>query len=100
MRIRKKANWAGKVEAPVTEWRYVTFPSTFFAIRADRALSRHQIRHQIVPVPRMLSSSCGSALRFEPALRDQVLEVLTQEGVEIEAEYLLGEQEGKLHVLD
>ena len=42
-----------------------TFYSHFDAIRMRRALGERQIEAKLMPVPRDLSSSCGTCLRFE-----------------------------------
>jgi len=42
---------------------YITFPTTFFAIRAESILKKQSTIFKMVPVPRTISSSCGTALR-------------------------------------
>ena len=42
---------------------YVTFPTTYFAIRAESLLKVEDFSFKMVPVPRVISSSCGTALR-------------------------------------
>lgn len=42
-----------------------TFYSHFGAVRFHRELKKNGIRGSIMPVPRNLSSSCGSCVRFE-----------------------------------
>ena len=42
-----------------------TFYSHFDAIRMRRALESREIPAKLMPVPRDLSSSCGTCLRFE-----------------------------------
>lgn len=57
-----------------------TFFSHFGAIRFGRALRALGIPHKLTPVPRQLSSSCGTCVRFQadplPALPEEDLERL------------------------
>ncbi len=45
---------------------YFTFPTTFQAIKAEKALTGGDWAFKMVPVPRSISSSCGTALRCQP----------------------------------
>jgi len=45
---------------------YFTFPTTFQAIKAEKALTGGEWDFKMVPVPRSISSSCGVALRCRP----------------------------------
>ena len=44
---------------------YFTFPTVFFALRAESVLNENKTisDFKMVPVPRSISSSCGTALR-------------------------------------
>ncbi len=42
---------------------YFTFPTTYNAIRAEKILQTSSCHYRMVPVPRTISSSCGTALR-------------------------------------
>ena len=42
-----------------------TFFSHFAAIHFSRMLKEQDIYHQLMPVPRKLSSSCGTCVRFK-----------------------------------
>lgn len=65
-----------------------TFYSHFGAIRFKKHCQAHQIPVQIMPVPRDLSSSCGTCARYEAASAcvdlehaeeiEQVVEVVQQ----------------------
>ncbi len=79
---------------------YITFPSTYHAIRADRLLSQSNLEHQMLPVPRVLSSSCGSALRLAPELWPSAAIILAENGVQVEGEYRLQENGGRWQVLE
>jgi len=41
---------------------YITFPTTYYAIRAESLLRKHTYFFKMVPVPRVISSSCGTAM--------------------------------------
>lgn len=57
-----------------------TFFSHFGAIRFSRDLKERGIAGRLMPVPRRVSSSCGTCVRFEAesdtAVRDEELEQL------------------------
>lgn len=48
----------------------VLFDSIHYVLAFERQLKRGGIEHDVVPLPRELSSDCGSAIEF----REQVLE--------------------------
>ncbi len=78
---------------------YFTFPSTYFALKAEKALNDNlrEVNFKMVPVPRSISSSCGTALRADPENSEQVEQLLSQTGVEIEGKYFI-EAEEKLDI--
>ncbi len=71
---------------------YITFPSTYFAIRAESVLKGQSYSFKMVPVPRSISSSCGTALRCKcediTTLKDRLL----QSDLELEGFYRLEEK--------
>lgn len=77
-----------------------TFPSTYHAIRAHRLLTQKGLEHQMLPVPRILSSSCGSALRLEPELGKTATLMLAENGVQVEAEYRMQDSGGRWQLLE
>ncbi|HSW36172.1 MAG TPA: DUF3343 domain-containing protein [Candidatus Limnocylindrales bacterium] len=56
---------------------YITFSSTYFAIRAESLLTELPLSFKMLPVPRSISSGCGVALRCNcedlPVLRNHLL---------------------------
>lgn len=66
---------------------FVTFYSHFDAIRMRRRLEDLRIGAVLMPVPRDLSSSCGTCLRFET---DLLLPDFLSEGTEKVVEALGG----------
>ncbi len=71
---------------------YITFPTIFFAIRAESILKNQPYPFKMVPVPRSISSSCGTALRC--ACEDIVLikDCLLKNDLELEGYYRLEEE--------
>lgn len=52
---------------------YITFPTVFFALQAEALLKEKPYKFKMVPVPRVISTSCGTALRCS----DQDIEIIT-----------------------
>ncbi len=46
------------------EYNVVLFDSTNHAIRAEKVAKKEGLKVKLIPVPRHLSSDCGTALRF------------------------------------
>ncbi len=72
---------------------YFTFISTYQAIKAEKVLSGQKWAFKMVPVPRRISSSCGTALRCTPADAEEIKVFLQACGVLIEGGHLLPENE-------
>ena len=58
-----------------------TFFTHFGAIQFGRKLSRQNISYRMMPVPRMISSSCGSCIRFKGELPADIREDEEIEGL-------------------
>ncbi len=70
---------------------YITFPTTFFAIRAENVLKTQPYSFKMVPVPRSISSSCGTALRCQCEDMAAVRKSLLLNELELEGFYKLQE---------
>ncbi len=68
---------------------YFTFPSIHFAIMAEMLLEDNPWRVRMLPVPRMISSSCGTALCCLPEDAGAVLQLLEEASVPLEGQYEL-----------
>lgn len=68
---------------------YFTFISTYHAIKAEKTLSSEKWEFKMVPVPRSISSSCGTALRCLPDDAQQIKKFLLAADVLIESEHEL-----------
>ena len=78
---------------------YFTFPTTFFALRAEETLRGHAFAFKLVPVPRSISSSCGTALRCRCENTEEIREILRGQGVELESMHRVEEKELNLRNL-
>ena len=70
---------------------YITFPTTFYAIRAESLLKPEGFNFKMVPVPRAISSSCGTALRCNCELLETIRTFLLGQNLELESFYRLEE---------
>ncbi len=66
----------------------ISFFASHHAIRAETVLKRNGHTAKLVPGPRELSPNCGVALRFEYALRGEVLPLLADHRVRIDGVHL------------
>ncbi len=71
---------------------YITFPTTFYAIRAESILKQESTAFKMVPVPRTISSSCGTALRCSCDEIGKIKYTLLQNELELEGFYRLKEE--------
>lgn len=68
---------------------YFTFISTYHAIKAEKTLSGKDWDFKMVPVPRSISSSCGTALRCSLDDAERIKTFLVAADVMIESEHEL-----------
>ncbi|MGI6711671.1 MAG: DUF3343 domain-containing protein [Bacillota bacterium] len=61
-----------------------TFNSSHYAIKLESACRKEKITGKLIPVPRALSSSCGTAFQAEVADREAIEEIARLYGIEIE----------------
>jgi hypothetical protein len=62
----------------------ILFPSTHFAIRAEKRVKEKGMTVKLIPVPRHLSSDCGVCLRIAWEQKEEIQSFLEREGVKIE----------------
>ncbi len=67
----------------------ILFPSTHYAIRAEKKARENGFAVKLIPVPRHLSSDCGVCLRLSCDQKETLECLLQQEGVKIEGIHLL-----------
>jgi hypothetical protein len=78
---------------------YITFPTTFYAIRAESLLKNKSHFFKMVPVPRVISSSCGTALRCNCSDLLPIRQRLAENNTEMECFYQLEEDGLKMPVV-
>jgi len=61
---------------------YITFPTVYFAMQAEASLAGKPYQAKLVPVPRVISSSCGTALRCSCREAQAITQILTENKVE------------------
>jgi hypothetical protein len=71
---------------------YITFPTIFYAIRAEEILKTSSYSAKMVPVPRSISSSCGTALQCNCNDVFSIKNHLLDNNCKIEGCYKIGEE--------
>jgi len=66
---------------------YVTFSSTYWALRAERLLKDQGMPVTLRPVPRTMSSSCGICLEVEASRIQELVETSRGLGLQIDGIY-------------
>lgn len=66
----------------------ITFPSTHYALKAEKVLEEAGFTTELIPVPRELSSSCGLALPILEEEEDRAVEILRKNQVQTEGIHL------------
>lgn len=77
------------------EFLVVTFPSTYYALKAEKALKAIGYDIPLTPIPRELTSNCGHVLRIQPEKRDEIASILVGAGVLIEEVHTIKPREKK-----
>jgi hypothetical protein len=71
------------------EFGVILVHSTSHALKAERILKRMGIPHKLIPVPRQISSDCGSCLRVSAADLQDIRLLLEAEDVGVAGVQLL-----------
>ncbi len=71
---------------------YITFPTIFYAIRAEEILKSSSYKNKMLPVPRSISSSCGTALNCQCNDINSIKNHLLENNCKIEGCYKLCEE--------
>jgi len=74
----------------------LTFPSTFYALKAEKAVQAAGLKGRLIPVPRELSSLCGLALELALGTTGQVLTVLKENGIKLEKKVQVVKERGRI----
>ncbi|NLW06662.1 MAG: DUF3343 domain-containing protein [Clostridia bacterium] len=77
-----------------------TFPSTFQALRAEKAIQAAGLKGRLIPMPRELSSLCGLALELDSDLAGEGLAILKNNGIKLEKQVQMLKKPGYLKTID
>lgn len=72
---------------------YLTFPNTYQAIKAEKVLKEKPWAFKMVPVPRRISSSCGTALGCGKQNAEEIKHWLAENGVVTEGYFEIESEE-------
>ncbi|MBF0549041.1 MAG: DUF3343 domain-containing protein [Deltaproteobacteria bacterium] len=61
--------------------------SIHYILKAEKILKAKEMPHEIVPVPREISSDCGMAILFDCALLTELRRILSETGIRIRGVY-------------
>ena len=62
----------------------ITFPSTHYALRAEKLLKDAHMEIALVPVPRHISSDCGICVELDCEVAERAMQILQNQGVKYE----------------
>lgn len=62
----------------------MTFHSTYHALRFEKILKEKKINVRLMPVPRQVSTSCGTAGEFSCDEREEILSICKELDIEID----------------
>ena len=72
----------------------LTFLSAHHALAAESILRQRQVRYELLPTPRAITSHCGLSLRLETSDFWRVQALLAESGVSIAAVYTKESEHG------
>ena len=69
----------------MTEYYCVmTFHSTHHSLIFEKELKKRGFKIKLMPVPRQVSSSCGTAAEIPCNLRDDIINICNEENIEVD----------------
>ncbi|WP_338823245.1 hypothetical protein MHOCP_14620 [Moorella humiferrea] len=77
----------------------LTFPSPYYALKAEKIVQGAGLQGRLIPMPRELSSLCGLALELEPGISDCALDLLLAAGVKLEKKVKAQKERGRFLIL-
>ncbi|WP_258359160.1 DUF3343 domain-containing protein [Moorella sulfitireducens (nom. illeg.)] len=78
----------------------LTFPSTYYALKAEKIVQGAGLQGRLIPMPREVSSLCGLALELEPGISGRALDLLLAAGVKPDKEVKVLKDRGRLLVIE
>ena len=65
----------------------ITFPSTTVAIAMEKMCKAKQLPGRLIPVPREITAGCGMAWCALPEVRETLVQVMEESGIQAEGLY-------------
>lgn len=62
----------------------ISFHSTYHALQFENIFKNMEIPVQLMPIPRQISSSCGTAAEFPCERKDEILKICEEYYIEID----------------
>lgn len=62
----------------------ITFPTTTFAMEAERLCRKEELPGRLIPVPTRITAGCGMAWCASPESADAIIELLKSQNVTVE----------------
>ena len=62
----------------------ITFHNTHHSLIFEKELKQRSFKVRLMPVPRQVSSSCGTAAEFPCHLKDDILNICHEEDIEVD----------------
>lgn len=62
----------------------VTFHTTNHALTFEKAMKENEIDVKLMPVPRQVSSSCGTAAQFPCNMKREIVKICEEQHIEID----------------
>jgi len=66
----------------------LTFYSTYDALKTEKILGKENIKVELIPVPRTISSDCGIGIDFNCEEQEKIKEVLKAKALDIAGMYI------------
>lgn len=80
----------------MNSYHILSFHCTTDSIQTERAAKEH-FQVQIMPVPRVISASCGLAVRFVSGTREEILDFYHNLPISCDLYYITVDDEGQPH---
>lgn len=73
----------------------ITFHSTHHSLIFEKVLKQRDFQVRLMPVPRQVSSSCGTAAEFPCNFKEDILKICHEEDIEIDEVYKIEQKDNK-----
>lgn len=72
----------------------VTFHSTSQALTFEKTMKKHNVAVKLMPVPRQISSSCGTAAQFPCVEKNRIVKICLEQNIEIDETHEIAISQG------